>query len=234
MRDLDAVQAVIVELIERWPDLHASRIKGSRRPMTARVLGVRAEDEGDDGMRGIGGTPAPIHLDVLHTQQRILGDAYTLHEHVAVTLALDPLPPSADPYGDPRPYLDDTRKWLPRACEIDPDMLHAAREKTHHMRSLMLGKLGEIFDGQTLDAVCPFCNGTTGPGRRDDRTLRVRVATPQGGRHRGPEPLIVCENPQGCTVLEGEVGMWVRGNPAWPVAEWDWLAKRLNPRRKTA
>ena len=220
---------VIAELVDRWPDLNESRIKGTRRPLTGMTLGKPVRE--DDGMRGIGETPAPVHLDVLDTMRVILGISYLLHEHVSETLALDPLPEPRDPYGDPRPFLRDVAQWLPRACEIDPEMAGAAHEKATHMRVLMLGKLGELVDGQTLDAVCPFCNGSTGPGHRDVRTLRVRVARATGGRG-GPEPLIVCENVAGCTVLAGEAGVWVRGNPAWPVAEWDWLAKRLNPRRR--
>ena len=137
--------------------------------------------------------------------------------------------PSRDRAVPPRP----APHGAPRATDLLDDMLDQAEVDPSAIARKITEALGELVDGQTLDAVCPFCNGTTAPGRRDQRTLRVRVANPAGGRGQA-EPLIVCENPAGCTVLEGEAGMWVRGNPAWPVAEWDWLAQRLNPRRKTA
>ena len=62
---------VIAELVDRWPDLNDSRIKGTRRPLTGMTLGKPVRE--DDGMRGIGETPAPVHLDVLDTM-RVLFD----------------------------------------------------------------------------------------------------------------------------------------------------------------
>ena len=59
-------------------------------------------------------------------------------------------------------------------------------------------------------------------------TLRVRTVADR--RHPGQtEPVVVCENPDGCNPLAAECGLLVDGRPAWHRSEWDWLAARLLP-----
>ena len=167
---LAATLAVIDEVILRWPDLVESRIKGTERVVVSRP---RDPDEVDEG-EGFGELPAPIHLDVLDAMASIVMWADMLHEHVAQTVGHPRLEPAASALADPRPFLAYVRELLPEASESDEEIVDAARDKAERMKSLILAKVGEVFDGQTLEALCPFCIGQTF-AKRHIRTLRVRI-----------------------------------------------------------
>jgi hypothetical protein len=99
------------------------------------------------------------------------------------------------------------------------------------MKSLILSKLGEIYDGQALDAICPFCIGRTFRHPSGEKTMRVRIVPSR--IHEGEtEFVVVCENPDGCHALASECDMWIRDRPAWPWSQWEWLALRLLPARR--
>jgi hypothetical protein len=225
---LTATLAVIDEVITRWPDLVESRVKGTERPVPS---GRRDSDEVDEG-EGFGCVPAPIHLDVLDAMASIVMWADMLHEHVAQTIGHPRLEPAASALADPRPFLAYVRELLPEAAESDDEIVDAARDKAERMKSVILAKVGEVFDGQTLEALCPFCVGQTF-GKRHIRSLRVRII-PSRVKVGEEEFVIVCENPDGCRPFAAECDMWVRGRPAWPWSQWDWLAERLIPTRGAA
>ena len=226
---LAATLAVIDEVILRWPDLVESRIKGTGRVVASRP---RDPDEVDEG-EGFGELPAPIHLDVLDAMASIVMWSDMLHEHVAQTVGHPRLEPAASALTDPRPFLRYVRELLPEACETDPDMFEAAHDVIHRIRSVILAKVGEVFDGQTLEAVCPFCIGQTFKRRSGERTLRVRIV-PSRVKVGEEEFVIVCENPDGCRPFSAECDMWLKGRPAWPWSQWEWLAERLLPTRQAS
>ncbi len=40
--------------------------------------------------------------------------------------------------------------------------------------------------------------------------------------------LVVCQSDRACEPPERDCGTWVRGRPAWPWNEWDWLGQRIH------
>ena len=239
--------ATLWQVIERWPDLWESRIPGTKRPWRQPTdelpPEVRAErdrlariEKAERDDRAPGESEAPLHLDVLDLCAEILMAADLLHEHVAQTVGHPRLNPPASAYADPRPYLEYAATLLPEACEADPEMADAAAEKANAMLSKILIQLGEVMDGQKLDAICPFCCGvTTRHPSGGARTLRFRIShydDPKQGKV--PDPLIVCENPVQCLPFAAECSLWVKGRPAWRRPDWDWLAERLLPVRRVA
>lgn len=230
----DQLTAMLHEVIDLWPDYVDSRHKGTPRVLTNALSPTTGRH--DDGMRGYGSTPAPLHLDVLDVISTVVASADTLAEHIAHTLGHEPPPAAASAYADPRPHLAHCAHHLAAACQADPDMADAARARIIPMHTRVLGGLGLLVDGQLIDAICPFCIGRTYERPAGVRTLRVRVIPSRHVRAElgEVEPVVVCENPAGCTVLASEVGMWVRDRPAWPMAEWEWLAARLITTRRAS
>lgn len=222
----------------RWTDLHTARLKGTPRPWREPdelPTAVRAERdhlarveriEADDRMPGF--SPAPVHVDILDTLAELLMAADLLHEHVAQTVGHPTLAHPATAFADPGPYLAYVVELLPEACDTDPDMAEAAREKADDMRDLIASALGEILDGQRLKAVCPFCIGVTPTHPAGGAfTLRLRIIPDTVATEPdATEPVVVCENT--CTPFAAEVGLWVLGRPAWRRPEWDWLAQRID------
>lgn len=85
-----------------------------------------------------------------------------------------------------------------------------------HIRRRIAAVTGEIEDGMTLKAPCIACRGLNAAGQMS-YTLRLRAK---------PDPVILCANPA-CQPTDTVCGTWVRGRPAWPQREWDWLADRI-------
>lgn len=209
-------------VIDRWPDFVEAKTKGTPRPSVARR--PRHRDELGEG-EGYGCVPAPLHLDILDSMATIVAWSDMLHEHVAQTVGHPRLEPAASALADPRPFLEYVVALLPEAAESDPEITDAVLDKGERMQSIIIAGLGEIFDGQTLNAICPFCVGQTFK-RPGERTLRVRLV-PSRVTEGELEFVIVCENPDGCRPFAAECDMWVKGNPAWPWSQWEWLAQRL-------
>lgn len=241
---LESTAAALREVVTRWPDLVESRFKGTPRPVVPgahlgdmgrwRMDQQRREDVANADDRAPGESVAPLHIDVLDLMASLLMRADLLHEHVAQTVGHPRLasPPSA--FADARPYLEYVIALLPEACETDEDMLDAATEKAELMRDEILMALGEVFDGQRLAAVCPFCMGQTSRRLAGELTMRVRIRDVGTEEHPNlAEFLVVCENPDNmCQPFAREVDTWVGTNPAWRYPRWPWLAKQLHsPRR---
>lgn len=239
--NVDATIATLLEVVDRWPDLEESRLKGTPRPPAPgatltegkrqRQNQQRREDVVLADDRAPGASVAPLHLDVLDTMANLLMAADLLHEHVAQTIGHPTLDHPASAYSDPRPYLRYVVELLPEACEDDPDMLEAAWEKADGMRSDILMALGEVFDGQRLSAVCPFCVGQTSKRLAGELTMRVRIRDiPTEENPNLAEFLVVCENPDGmCQPFAKEVDTKYGEHPAWRFSRWGWLAKQLHP-----
>lgn len=140
---------------------------------------------------------------------------------------------------DPRPRLRVARAWLTKAQEEDPRTLPWARGILAPVVRAAAQALGEIVDGQLLDALCPWCGGRT--ERRPmggERTMVVHagptaVTTQEAPEERGAGwPRIVCHG-LNCSPPASACGTTWRGQPTWPEREWDWLAKQLKPVEQT-
>jgi hypothetical protein len=220
------------ETADRWDDLAQTRLRGTPRPWRQSTIPEEARAEMDRRARqeraeaddrAPGYSAAPLHLDVLDLMAGILMAADLLHEQVAHTLGHPTLAHPASAYADPRPYLAYSLELLPEAWA---QLGQHAHEEATRMRDTVLLTLGEMHDGQMLDAICPFCIGRTYRKPAGELTLRVRVI-PDRRRAGHTEAVVVCENPDGCTPFSSECGLWVNGRPAWHQAEWEWLAQRL-------
>jgi hypothetical protein len=224
-RALIAALGVLAEVIDRWPDFVEAKTKGTpRRGIPSKRRDRETIEEGE----GLGAIPAPIHLDILDAMARIVMDADMLHERIAQTVGHPRLEHASSALADPRPFLRYVEVLLPEAFEVDPEAADDARETAGRMRSTILAKLGEVFDGQELDAICPFCVGRTFSKPAGERTLRVRLV-PSRIVDGEQEFVVVCENEVGCKPFSAECDMWVKGRPAWPWSQWEWLAERLLP-----
>jgi len=241
---LEHTLATLQKIIDRWPDLITSRIKGTPRPT---IPGTHLGDRGRERMnqqrrddianaddRAPGKSIAPLHIDILDLMTKLLTDAHTLANHVMQTTGQQPLPPPISTAMSPRPYLKRIIEFLPQACADDEDMLEAITEKADLIHDEILMALGEVFDGQRLNAVCPFCMGQTSKRLAGELTMRVRIRDIGTNEHPNlAEFLVVCENPDGmCQPFAREVDTWVGTNPAWRYPRWPWLAKQLHTARR--
>ena len=122
----------------------------------------------------------------------------------------------------------DTSEWWGDLCIVD----EALDVATPILTTKGWSTLGDLEDGHTLNAICPFCLGRSPRNPVGGaRTLRIRMVEvkhrkPEGDEHVIDEPVVVCESGT-CTPFAAEVSRWVKGKPAWPWPEWEWLAQRL-------
>jgi hypothetical protein len=227
---LDALRVVH----DRWPDLENARIKGTRRPRLSmrRTMTSQARAEMDARARverveaddyAPGFSPAPLHVDVLDVMAGILMAADVLHGQVAQELGHDRLDAAPSAYADARPYLAYVIELLPHC---GPALREEAITKAETMQASLLLTLGEVFDGQELDAVCPFCMGRTFERLAGEITMRIRIVESRTDPDAW-EFLVVCENPTTCQPFSNEVDLWHEGKPAWRMQRWAWLAERL-------
>lgn len=236
------IRATVTDLdwtADRWGDLVEYRLKGTPRPWrqpndltpelrAARDALARLElAEADKAGRAPGHTPAPLHVSTLDVMVDVLAEADTLHETVAQYLGHDRLEPAMSALDDPIRFLRYVAARVGEAAGHSEDLFEVIAERARHMRSAVTVELGEIEDGQTLNAICPFCVGVTprtpaGGGK----TLRFRLVESRLDKAER-EALIVCEND--CQPFDAEVDTWHRGRPAWPWSQWEWLAERLLP-----
>lgn len=145
---LEHTLATVQKIIDRWPDLITSRIKGTPRPT---IPGTHLGDRGRERMnqqrredltnaddRAPGKSIAPLHIDILDLMTKLLTDAHTLANHVMQTTGQQPLPPPISTTMSPRPYLKRIIEFLPQACADDEDMLEAVTEKANLMHDEIL------------------------------------------------------------------------------------------------
>lgn len=221
----------------RWPDLWDARLKGTARPWREPQLSPEQREEADRQARAEkrersdrmpGESPAPLHVDILDDLASVLMTADLLHEHIAATIGHPTLTHPASIAEDPRPYLDYVLELLAEAVDTDPATAYRALDDARSMRTRIARALGEVVDGQTLKATCPFCGG------KDDThpvggalTLRIRLMPmPTRADPQAQLPMVVCEGGH-CNPTSHDCGTRWRGKPAWPIHEWEWLAAQL-------
>lgn len=224
----------------RWDDLVEYRLKGTPRPwrepselslekraerdMLARIERAELERWG----RAPGFSPAPLHVSTLDVMVDVLAEAEALHETIAQYLGVERLEGSISSFDDPGRFLAFAAEHAAAAAEDHDELFDLIVDKAATMRSAVAAELGEIEDGHTLNAICPFCIGVTDRHPVGGaKTLRIRLV--EDRLHKGEqEAVIVCEAGT-CTPFAAECSLWVRGNPAWRFPDWDWLAERLLP-----
>lgn len=202
-------------LARLWPLLAITRIPGTPRPWRPAELTGQQRQERDAQLRAerhmaevfLEAVPAPVHVDVLDTLTQLWAHL------IQASRDLDGGRQRAwmrSPLEDPRPLLE----WCRDTARSQPDGI-VADDRAWDMLHVIERALGEIWSGQKLTAECPWCHG----GLTTDRqTWRVRMLP-------GNMPAIVCES--GTCEPGRDVGTWWRGQPAWPLWEWEWLAQRV-------
>lgn len=237
------IQATIDDLnwtADRWEDLVEYRLKGTPRPwqqpneLTPEkraerdALACLERAEVERWGRAPGFSPAPLHVSTLDVMVDVIAEADTLHETIAQYLGHNRLEPAVSALDDPSRFLAYAAALTREAAEHSIDLFELIAEKAAVMRSAVASELGEIEDGHTLNAICPFCCGVTPRHPLGGaKTMRIRLVDDR--LHPGHrEAVIVCESGD-CRPFSAECSLWVRGRPAWRFPEWDWLAERLLP-----
>lgn len=246
-------------LEDAWAPVVLGALPGSRpprgvqRPLSpveramrlARALEEREQDRARGARLGIpptGPIPSPENVGVLDLLALFVSTASDVAEAVTQWAGVERREPPTSSWVDPRPYLVTIRHWLEAAVEAEPTAEAFIVEQLHHLADRVAGHLGEVYDGQVLDAICPWCGGRTEEqpigGVQTlvvfDRHTRSEQATGRpDDADRDPGPLIVCKG-LNCTPPASAVGapdsaerQRAGGRPAWPMREWDWLAKQL-------
>jgi hypothetical protein len=247
-------------LLASWPLLVLLNAPGGSR---ARILPMRplseaareraeaqAREDADvarlPGYVAPGRHPVPIDVPLLDLLAEFVATAAEVADAVTQTAGVERMRPPASCYVDPRPYLQTARAWLQVACDADERTEPWVGERLHGIADRIATHLGEVHDGQVLEALCPWCNGRT-PSRPAGGALTLVVmdrarratSTPSAddavrpGEDDRRQPLIVCRGTS-CTPPDSDVGLWLGPDdgarrPAWPMREWDWLAQRLLP-----
>jgi hypothetical protein len=189
-----------------------------------------------------GESPPPYNLEVADLLSELLAEADTMADKVADNVeamllawagswAQNPetlRPPAASSaFADPAPFLLMLHDLI--GYVTDPDIVEDVADRCQHLSDRAAQVLGLVFDGQLLDATCPWCQGRTDrhpEGGR--RTLRVRMS-----QDDDPRALIVCEGGY-CDPGSNSGLMW-KHLPAWDLLnEGDWLARCIQVRDDAA
>lgn len=251
----DAARRVLEQidyLTETWEDLvtlgiepsHRRRLTSSRRARSvesveAASVEVRAElaERRMPGwVPGPGKHAAPLDVEMLDVLTLVVATAEDLALTVTQTAGVERPRHVVSAWEDPRPLLRSARAWLTAADEADKDTVPWASWVLGPVVRRVAAAVGEIMDGQLIDALCPWCCGrSVKRPTGGERTLVVHApGSTTGARAEqtapgaGDGPMIVCHG-TACTPPDSACGTRVRGMPAWPEREWDWLAKQLLP-----
>jgi hypothetical protein len=233
-------------LIDSWRPLVELGVPGTipRRPMrshrpsdeqTEQAAREHAEDTAERRKAGyVPGPrrlPAPAPLDLLDLLARFVSVCADVAETVAQVAGVERLEAPVSVHQDPRPYLAHARTWLQVAQDADDSTERWVSDQLHRLADAVAAHLGELADGQVLEALCPWCRGRSEKRPTGgDLTLTVLARGPRPGADAAVvrDPMIVCRGTN-CEPPAGECGTRVAGRPAWPDREWDWLAARLLP-----
>lgn len=226
IRDLDY-------LVEAWPALVVLKIPGSARSWveTPRRAGVLSEADAERlGKKGVP-RPAPADVGVLDLLARIAATADDLARTIVVTAELDNLEadppiyaeeflPTTSVTADPRPWMRTTATWLAEAHDADARTLPWVEGQLAPLIAAAARLLGDVRDGQVMNGICPWCYGATSSGV-GERTMQIHYPVTEDD-----EPLVICRGVN-CSPPSSACGSRFRGQPAWPIREWDWLSKML-------
>lgn len=237
-------------LEETWPDLVTIGVeRGTRRRMPSprrgrsdeaaqrEAMAEAAERRQPGWVPGPGARPVPIDVDMLDLIVLVVSTAEDLGTTITQVAGVERPAPAASSWEDPRPYLRSARAWLTAAHDVDAETVPWAARLLAPVVRRVASAVGEILDGQVLDALCPWCGGRTDRDPNGGaRTLVVHVGagattgarpeTTEPGATKAEGPLIVCHGSE-CSPPESACGRRWREQPAWPEREWDWLAKQL-------
>jgi hypothetical protein len=247
----DRAAADLRLIAEYWPGLAETRIPGTPPPYRVNPLTAdqraqldhqaRQERVDRDGLAP-GEHPDAVRPEVLDLLASLLIDAVDLAEHVSLAARAPVLPPPPTAFADPTPYLTRAADYLPEAVAAwtnGPDLAAWVARTARHMLNEMGRALALVYDGQQLRMICPWCAGRTETAPiGGEYTWRVRdllgtLRCEHGHPDRQACPscpqhiAIVCESGT-CEPPSRDVTTWWRGHPAWPIYEWDWLAKRVH------
>jgi hypothetical protein len=224
---------------QKDPSVFAPRPPSLLTPEQRAVLDydARIERQERDGLMP-GEHPDAARADVLDLLASLAYDAWDLADTVGQAVGQPRLPRPA-PFADPAPHLHITIHYLPAAAEADDLVGPWVASQARRMLGELTRALCLTFSGQTLAAICPWCQGRTESAPAGgQRTWRVRdllgtLACSHGHIDKAlcnkcPQQIaIVCES-HTCEPPSDKIGTWWRGMPAWPIYEWDWLAKQLH------
>lgn len=243
---LRRVRRDIAHLIRYAPLLAEAKLPGTPLPWVAPLLSDEARDEQaardrlerdererDNRGRGVvmGFTSAPGRVDVLDLLVEVNMTANDLIEGLAGYVPTV-MPAVWSVFQDPRTFLREVDRLLPIADEMSDEPTWWAAAKVKQLCDRVDRALRLIRPGTTLEALCPFCRGVDARHPAGGRlTLRVQqISKPRAQTKTRPKVeeawAVVCHG-ESCTPPEDKVGTWFHGRPAWPQAEWDWLAKQL-------
>ena len=222
----DTLAADLAWLIDVTPGLAESRIRGTDQPWRPADLTPQARAERDRQARAEfaersakapGEHPSPVHEHLVDLFADVVIAAERLAENLTQPAWCPMIAPPSSAFADPRPYLRLALACLPLVD--DEDLLAWAATGARCMVTAVATATGEVYVGQHLDVVCPWCRGVTPETPAGGaRTWRVRELP-------GGQTAIVCEGV--CEPPLRDVGTWWHGQPCWPMREWDWLAGRL-------
>lgn len=222
-------EKAIDALMTAVEQLAANVMPGTPMPYRAPVLTVEQREAADRKAKAErlervdiapGDCPDPYRLEVAE----LLSDILVCADHWsdwAAMLSWRPIsPPAHSQMASPMPFLRMVREHLHYLADEHQDYCEEIEQQARKLTARADTILGNLPGGQRLAAVCPFCGG-----RSDTcpvggaHTLRVRLLV-------DGEPVIVCEGGY-CAPESADCGTWWKGQPAWRVHEWDWLADRL-------
>jgi hypothetical protein len=244
---IDRAAADLRLVAEYWPGLAELRDPSVYAPRPASLLTPEQRAENDHAARierqerdGLmpGEHQDAARADVLDLMASLAYDADDLAEEIARVIMCPRPEPGSSAFADPAPLLDFAIRHLREANRADSEVGNWAAAKGRNMLTEVGRALCLTHDGQLLQAVCLWCDGRTEMDPAGGaRTWRVRDLL--GGlncTHGRPDRAmcercnqliaIVCESGT-CAPPDKFVGTWFRGQPAWPLYEWDWLAKQL-------
>jgi hypothetical protein len=210
------------KLVDLWPALTQMRLPDAHRPYMRPVITPERRAELDHQARAErlerdasapGEHPDAVRPEILDLMSSVLVDATDLADRVAVAVHATCLPPPSSGFADARPYLRMAGAWT---ASLEEDLLHHVADVARDMLAQVSRTLGLVYDGQQLEVVCPWCSG----GVTGAATWRVRTLP-------GDLVAIVCESGV-CEPPSRDVGTWWRGAPAWPMWDWEFLAKRVD------
>jgi hypothetical protein len=223
--DIRRAHASAAYLAEHWPALVEQRIPGTARPWRQldvstldperrEQLAAEARAERlDRADLAPGETPAPVDVLVLD----LLADITEAADRLAAAVAESArcgllLPPAPTAYADPTSYLAHLQLHLDGSEYAD--LVEAAAGELGALARRTAEALRLVYDGQRLAGDCPWCH--------QPRALVVRVPASEQ-----LPMLVVCESTVVCEPPERDCGKSVRGRPAWPYYEWEWLGDRI-------
>jgi hypothetical protein len=221
---IERTTADLLLIAEYWPGLASMREPAVRRPHREPTITAEAREELDHQARierferidiAPGEHIDAVRPEVLDMMGGLLIAADGLAELVARAVWCPRLQPPSTAFADPTPWLSFTAAHLADADARYPNVLHHVASEVRGMVAQLDAALGLSYDGQRLQAICPWCNGAI----LGDRTLRVVVLP-------GDQVGITCTFTL-CSPPLGDVGTWWKGRPVWPLHMWPWLAKRV-------